>query len=126
MDSECYYVEFLPRIGAFQVAIANKGSCRLRFTARSVCRASLDGGGRSEKEICSWLPPVPEVIPGSFLDLKLSPRGSLHVRFQSRGRGGEGLRDVSMVDSPFSRIAAAAALVMRCGFCNQTISPTDL
>ena len=147
-----YYVEFQPRIAAFQVATAIRGRHRLCFTARAVCGTNLERIGAKPEEICSWAHPAPELTPRSHLELKLSPQGVLHVRFSSRGRG-EGVLGSEMTrllqepihslnntlqhmskSTNFAGSAACAgkeistsiSLHINCGFCGNTISKPDL
>ena len=121
----CYFLEFLPRVSAFQVAIAYADSCKLRFTARRVCWARLtqDGGAR-EEEIFSWAAHLPELDPASFLDSRSSPpeRGPLQLRFKSRGpREGVGQNSKIFPDPP-DLSDAPSDIGIECGFCSCRIT----
>ena len=143
-----YYLEFQPRIAAFQVATAIRGRHRLRFTARAVCGTNLERIGAKPEEICSWPSPIPELNPQSHLELKLTPQGVLHVRFSSRGRG-EGVlgsemtrllqEPIPLVNNTLQYLSTSAKvagspscagkeinssipLYISCGFCGNTIS----
>ena len=118
------FAEYLPRVSTFRVAVASRESCKLSFTARRVCKTKVThSAGPCEEEICNWPAHLPELDPSSCFD-KLTPEGTLQLRFQSRGPDVAGSRTENLLDPP-DLSEVPSHLVIRCGFCSLSITKPE-
>ncbi len=121
-----YFLQFFPRIRTAQAAVSDEYPGRITFGS-SYLSFREGGGEKAEKRdlLCQWA--EPELNVQSHLDPRLIPGEALHVRFRTRpqGRvvkGGETceLGDLSSVLND-SKIPKSGSLVIRCGFCYNTL-----
>lgn len=117
-----YFVEYLPRISAFQVAFATREACKLSFSPRRVFVTRNAGG--LEEEICHCPPDIPALDPGSCLNRNYCTAGPLQLRFQSLGRNIAGSEVKNFLDS-HNLSDGPSNIVICCGFCSQIITPPN-
>ena len=124
-----FFVEFLPRIGAYQISFTARESFRLSVSARGVVWARLPhseaAGG---EEICRWPPHLPDLDPGSFLDGRkqnCAETGHLQLRFKSLSPAPHVWpKFEKLLDPPDlpPDLPPSTSVVVQCGLCGNLLT----
>ena len=125
-DSCSFFAEFLPRVGAYQLAFAARDSCKLTVTARSVVWSGPRGGGR--EEILQWPPHLPDLAPRSYFHRqKPLPAESkpLELRFRCTGPTQPvWAKFEKLLDPPDlpPSLPPSCPVIVKCGFCRHILT----
>ena len=115
MCSKTYFLEFLPRIQAMQVAISDHLEDELLFCSNVIyCKKE----NQDDEQLVSWSNPQLRVT--SYLGLRLIHGEAVYIRFATKPS--QSAFSAAIVEEKFAEGAENCALVVKCEFCRSCLT----
>lgn len=113
-----YFLEFLPRIQAVQVAISDHLEDQLLFCSNAIYCKKENPGDKELVPIVLWA--SPRLCVASYLVLRLVHGEAVHLRFAAKVS--QSAFSAAIVEEKLAEGTETCALVVKCEFCHSCLT----